>query len=87
MPTKNDENGGGAPASGPRAPLSRREFVEAAAIAGAGLATFGMSMQAEAGASLPRTVEDPSNVRIAEHWDTLEAIPPPDQWKNSNGKF
>jgi len=25
--------------------------------------------------------------RIAEHWDTLEAIPPRDQWKNSNGKF
>jgi predicted SnoaL-like aldol condensation-catalyzing enzyme len=27
------------------------------------------------------------NGRIAEHWDTLEAIPPRDQWKNSNGKF
>jgi predicted SnoaL-like aldol condensation-catalyzing enzyme len=25
--------------------------------------------------------------RIAEHWDTLEAIPAPDQWKNSNVKF
>jgi hypothetical protein len=25
--------------------------------------------------------------RFAEHWDTLEAIPPRDQWKNSNGKF
>jgi predicted SnoaL-like aldol condensation-catalyzing enzyme len=25
--------------------------------------------------------------KIAEHWDTLEAIPPSDQWKNSNGKF
>jgi predicted SnoaL-like aldol condensation-catalyzing enzyme len=25
--------------------------------------------------------------RIAEHWDTLEAIPPRDQWKNSNGRF
>ncbi len=24
---------------------------------------------------------------IGEHWDTLEAIPPRDQWKNSNGKF
>jgi len=66
VPTKNDENGGGAPASGPRAPLSRREFVEAAAIAGAGLATFGMSMQAEAGASVPRTVEDPSNDKQTE---------------------
>jgi predicted SnoaL-like aldol condensation-catalyzing enzyme len=25
--------------------------------------------------------------KIAEHWDTLESIPPRDQWKNSNGKF
>src|SRR5580698_10158536 len=25
--------------------------------------------------------------RIAEHWDTLEAIPTRDQWKNGNGKF
>src|SRR5580658_6167112 len=25
--------------------------------------------------------------KIAEHWDTLQAIPPRDQWKNSNGKF
>jgi hypothetical protein len=28
-----------------------------------------------------------SGLMIAEHWDTLEAIPPRDQWKNSNGKF
>jgi predicted SnoaL-like aldol condensation-catalyzing enzyme len=27
------------------------------------------------------------NGKIAEHWDTLEAIPPHDEWKNSNGKF
>ena len=27
------------------------------------------------------------NDRIAEHWDTLETIPPRDQWKNANGKF
>lgn len=27
------------------------------------------------------------NGKIAEHWDTLEAIPPREQWKNSNGKF
>jgi len=27
------------------------------------------------------------NGKIAEHWDTLEAIPPRDQWKNNNGKF
>jgi predicted SnoaL-like aldol condensation-catalyzing enzyme len=28
-----------------------------------------------------------ANGKIAEHWDTLESIPPRDQWKNSNGKF
>jgi predicted SnoaL-like aldol condensation-catalyzing enzyme len=27
------------------------------------------------------------NGKVAEHWNTLEAIPPRDQWKNSNGKF
>jgi len=27
------------------------------------------------------------NGKVAEHWDTLEAIPPREQWKNSNGKF
>jgi predicted SnoaL-like aldol condensation-catalyzing enzyme len=25
--------------------------------------------------------------KIAEHWDTLEPIPPRTEWKNSNGKF
>lgn len=25
--------------------------------------------------------------RIAEHWDTIEAIPPKSEWKNANGKF
>jgi hypothetical protein len=25
--------------------------------------------------------------RIAEHWDTIEAIPPQSEWKNPNGKF
>ncbi|MFO1319591.1 MAG: nuclear transport factor 2 family protein [Burkholderiales bacterium] len=25
--------------------------------------------------------------RIAEHWDTLESIPPRSEWKNGNGKF
>lgn len=25
--------------------------------------------------------------KIAEHWDTIETIPPPAQWKNTNGKF
>jgi predicted SnoaL-like aldol condensation-catalyzing enzyme len=27
------------------------------------------------------------NAKIAEHWDTIEAIPPREQWKNDNGKF
>ena len=25
--------------------------------------------------------------RVIEHWNTIEAIPPRDQWKNDNGKF
>lgn len=25
--------------------------------------------------------------KIAEHWDTIEAIPPRAEWKNSNGHF
>jgi len=25
--------------------------------------------------------------KIAEHWDTIEAIPPRSEWKNKNGKF
>lgn len=27
------------------------------------------------------------NGKIAEHWDTIEAIPPRAEWKNGNGKF
>ena len=27
------------------------------------------------------------NGKIAEHWDTIEPIPPRTEWKNSNGKF
>ncbi len=27
------------------------------------------------------------NNKIAEHWDTIEQIPPRAQWKNNNGKF
>ena len=27
------------------------------------------------------------NGKIAEHWDTIKAIPPRADWKNSNGKF
>ena len=25
--------------------------------------------------------------KLVEHWDTIEAIPPPNEWKNDNGKF
>ena len=28
-----------------------------------------------------------SSGKIVEHWDTTEAIPPRDEWKNNNGKF
>jgi predicted SnoaL-like aldol condensation-catalyzing enzyme len=28
-----------------------------------------------------------NNGNIAEHWDTIEAIPAKEQWKNGNGKF
>ena len=27
------------------------------------------------------------NGKIAEHWDTVETVPPRDQWKNTTGKF
>lgn len=27
------------------------------------------------------------NGKIAEHWDTIETIPPKHEWKNQNGKF
>ena len=27
------------------------------------------------------------NGKIAEHWDTIETIPSPSEWKNTNGKF
>ncbi len=27
------------------------------------------------------------NSKIAEHWDTIETIPPKEEWKNQNGKF
>ena len=27
------------------------------------------------------------NGKVAEHWDTIETIPPHEQWKNGNGKF
>jgi predicted SnoaL-like aldol condensation-catalyzing enzyme len=28
-----------------------------------------------------------SEGKIAEHWDTIDAIPPRSEWKNNNGKF
>lgn len=28
-----------------------------------------------------------SNNRLVEHWNTIEAIPPRNEWKNENGKF
>ena len=27
------------------------------------------------------------NGKIAEHWDTIETVPPRREWKNQNGKF
>lgn len=27
------------------------------------------------------------NGKIAEHWDTIETVPPQNEWKNTNGKF
>jgi predicted SnoaL-like aldol condensation-catalyzing enzyme len=27
------------------------------------------------------------NDKILEHWDVIEEIPAPENWKNSNGKF
>ncbi len=28
-----------------------------------------------------------SEGKLVEHWDTIEAVPPPSEWKNENGKF
>ena len=28
-----------------------------------------------------------SQGKLVEHWDTIDAIPPRDEWKNENGKF
>ena len=27
------------------------------------------------------------NGKIAEHWDTIETVPPKTEWQNNNGKF
>ena len=51
---KQNDNGGGSPISGSRAPISRREFVEAAAIASIGLATLGVPAR-QVGASDSQT--------------------------------
>src|SRR5580700_953614 len=61
MPVKRNQNHGRSPASGGRRPISRREFVEATAIGGAGLAMLGTSVQARAEASKRRGVEEVSN--------------------------
>ena len=63
---KSNEKGGGSPASGSRTPISRREFVEAAAIAGAGLATLSLSVGSRAGVSERRNVEDALSDKQAE---------------------
>ena len=47
-------------------PISRREFVEAAAIAGAGLAALSMSVEALAGPPQRRGVENASNNKRTE---------------------
>ena len=39
---------------------------------------------------VPTGIYDPyriENGEIAEHWDTLQAIPPRSEWKNDYGKF
>jgi hypothetical protein len=66
MPGKSNESGGGSFSHGGRKAMSRREFVETAAIAGAGLAALSVSVQAQAGASHHRGVEAPSNYKQTE---------------------
>src|ERR1700720_1564177 len=61
MPMKRNENLGRSPVSGGHRPMSRREFVEATAIGGAGLAMLGTSERARAEASQGRSVEEVSN--------------------------
>jgi hypothetical protein len=65
MPGKIKETGG-SPASGGRTHISRREFVEAAAIAGTTLATLSFSVQSRAGVPQRRRVEDASNDKQTE---------------------
>ena len=63
---ENDEYGGASPDSDPRRPISRREFVEAVAIASVGLAALSMPVQGQAGTPQLRGVEDGSNDKQAE---------------------
>jgi hypothetical protein len=65
MPGKSNESGGGSSSSGGRKAISRREFVETAAIAGVGLATLSMSVKARGG-SQQRIAEDASNDKQTE---------------------
>jgi hypothetical protein len=58
---KRNKNLGRSPISGGHRPMSRREFVEATAIGGAGLAMLGTSVQARAEASQRRSIEEVSN--------------------------
>jgi len=66
MPGKSNESGGGSSSSGGGKAISRREFVETAAIAGVGLATLSMSVKARAGGSQQRVAEDASNDKQTE---------------------
>jgi hypothetical protein len=66
MPEKSYENGGSSHSSGGRAPISRRQFVEEAAIAGMGLATLSMPVRGQAGTSNRRSVEDTLDDRQTE---------------------
>ena len=66
MCDKSDANSGGARCSSGRIAIFRREFVEAAAIAGAGLTTLSTSAHALVGPSQPRSVEDATNHKPTE---------------------
>ena len=75
--------------------ISARPFDEVvaaikASIGNPTMAEFVRSTQGAESAAVPTGIYDLFRIekgRIAEHWDTLEAIPPRDQRKNSNGKF
>lgn len=55
-----------------------------------GQGNFVLSVSEGAFAGKPTSFYDlfrVENGKIAEHWDTIETIPPREQWKNDNGKF